>query len=114
MNDPIAFKRGQMPARYRGFYDRAMAGNSRLAAMTSFCLECVGWDKKEVALCTAPACPLYPYRPYRTGDEEVVIDVDDEVASDTPADPPPGGPHAPGIDSGEGGATTLPAEGGKG
>ena len=88
--DPIAEKRGWMPSRYRGFYDRAIAGNSRKAAMVAFCLECVGWDKKEVTLCTAPACPLYPYRPYQAGKEEEEplleeigdeVDIDDEMPS---------------------------------
>ena len=53
----------QMPLLYRAGYLRAAAGKaSPRAAIKAFCLECVGWDRKEVSLCTAPACPLYPYR----------------------------------------------------
>ena len=31
-----------------------------------YCLECVCDVRKEVTLCTAPKCPLYPYRFGRT------------------------------------------------
>ena len=51
-----------VPSRYRGLYDRAMRGRSRQAAIRAHCLMCVGWQSREVALCTAPGCPLYPYR----------------------------------------------------
>jgi len=54
-----------MPARYRAIYRQAMSGRSRKAAITAACLECVGWEREGVRRCTSPACPLYPYRPYR-------------------------------------------------
>ena len=57
----IAERRAQIPRAYRATYDRAMTGKSRKAAMHAFCLECCGWQIKEVFLCTAPQCPLYPY-----------------------------------------------------
>jgi len=59
----VAERRAQMPKTYRGIYDKAMSGKSRKAAMRAFCLECVGWQIKEVHLCTDRACPLFPYRP---------------------------------------------------
>ena len=52
-----------MPPKYRGLYKRAMGGKSKSAAIRAFCLECMGWVGSEVRRCTAPACPLYPYRP---------------------------------------------------
>jgi hypothetical protein len=52
----------QIPARQRPIFLRAWAGKSRKAAMRAFCLECVGYESAEVNRCTAPACPLYPYR----------------------------------------------------
>ena len=52
-----------VPKRYQAAYSRAMSGKSRKAAMYSFCLECVGYEIREVYLCTDPGCPLYPYRP---------------------------------------------------
>lgn len=33
-----------------------------LQAIRAFCLECVCGQREEVTLCTAPHCPLYPYR----------------------------------------------------
>jgi len=53
-------------------YARAMSGESRTAAMKAFCLECVCWVRSEIRLCTSPACPLYPYRPFQSGDDENV------------------------------------------
>jgi hypothetical protein len=51
-----------IPKKYRGIYDRAMTGRSQAAAIRAHCLMCVGWQREEVKLCTAPTCPLYPYR----------------------------------------------------
>jgi hypothetical protein len=33
-----------------------------LKAIRAFCLECVGWSSDEVYKCTAPNCPLFPFR----------------------------------------------------
>jgi hypothetical protein len=59
----IAERRKQIPKLYRGIYDKAVTGRSRKAAMHAQCLECCGWQVKEVFLCTDLGCPLYPYRP---------------------------------------------------
>ena len=53
----------QIPNRYHALYEQAMKGKSRKAAMRVFCLECCGWEIKEVFLCSDIECPLYPYRP---------------------------------------------------
>jgi len=53
----------QVPAKYQALYERAMSGKSRKAAMRVFCLECCGWEIKEVFLCTDVGCSLHPYRP---------------------------------------------------
>jgi len=53
----------QMPERMRRNYLAAMGGKNRAAAVKAFCHMCVGWIRGEVGLCTAPACPLHPYRP---------------------------------------------------
>jgi len=68
----IAERRAQMPKIHRANYDKAMGGKSMKAAIKAFCLECVGWEKEEVRLCTGLACPLWPYRPYRLGLKEAV------------------------------------------
>ena len=60
----IARRVESMPETCRRTYLRAMQGGSLAAAVKAFCMECVSWDRQEVALCTAPACPLYPYRPF--------------------------------------------------
>ena len=52
----------QIPTKYRGLHERAMSGKSRKAAIRAHCLMCVGWQAREVELCTAKGCPLYPYR----------------------------------------------------
>ena len=51
--------------RYLNTFRRAYAGKSLRAAVNAFCIECVGFDAAEVTACTAPACPLFPYRPGR-------------------------------------------------
>lgn len=64
--DPEAVRRNRLaqipPPRQRPIFLRAWAGKSRKAAIRAFCLECVGYESAEVNRCTAPACPLYPYR----------------------------------------------------
>jgi len=58
-------KLDQMPQTFRANYRRAMKGKSKAAGVKAFCSECMGWNRKEVEKCTAPACPLFPYRPYK-------------------------------------------------
>ncbi len=64
--EPIAERREQMPKIHRANYDKAMKGGSMRAATKAFCLMCVQWQKEEVRLCTDLACPLYPYRTYKS------------------------------------------------
>lgn len=66
-----AKRRTDMPEIHRACYDRAMGGKSLKSAIKSFCLECMAWQKEEVRLCCSPACPLYPYRPYKHAAEGV-------------------------------------------
>jgi len=54
-----------IPKQYITIYKKAMGGRSRKMAIKAFCLECVGWQRNEVVLCTDKNCPLYPYRPYK-------------------------------------------------
>lgn len=51
--------------RYENTFRRAYAGKSLRAAGNAFCIECMGFDAAEVRICTAPACPLFSYRPGR-------------------------------------------------
>lgn len=52
----------QIPTRQRPIFLRTWTGKSRKAAIRGLCLECMGYQSAEVNRCTAPACPLYPYR----------------------------------------------------
>lgn len=53
------------PSTFRPIYIRAMAGKSRKAAIYCFCTMCMGYTRVGVRECTAPYCPLYPYRDVR-------------------------------------------------
>ncbi len=57
----------EMPQNCRLTYLRGMKGDSRAAAVKSFCQMCMGWHDlaREIEACMDPACPLYPYRPYQ-------------------------------------------------
>lgn len=59
----IADRLLEMPVSYRIRYLRAMKGRNPTLAIQAFCRECTGWARAESENCTAPACPLYPYRP---------------------------------------------------
>lgn len=52
----------EYPKQTRGKYYKAMEGRSRKAAMDAFCIMCMGYSAASVKHCTAPHCPLYPYR----------------------------------------------------
>ena len=64
-NEQIMQRREEIPRMYRGIYDRAVKGQSRSAAITVFCLECCGFQRKEVTTCTSVICPLWAVRPYQ-------------------------------------------------
>ncbi len=62
--DQIQQRLKQMPISCRGTYKKAVAKKSMRAALNSFCLECVGYQREEIKVCTDLACPLWAYRPY--------------------------------------------------
>lgn len=66
-NPAIRARLSEMPVSCRKRYLSAMTGKRPLGAIHAFCRECMGWEglPDSVRSCTAPACPLYPYRPYR-------------------------------------------------
>ena len=55
-------------SKYRRQYKKAMTGKSLRSAVNSFCLECVAYERVEVAKCTDTGCPLFQYRPYKNTD----------------------------------------------
>ena len=72
IDNPSVRKRIEsMPKSCRGNYIKAVNGTaSHRQAIKALCMECVCWDRAEVAACTAPACPLYKYRPFKTCEED--------------------------------------------
>ena len=62
----VAKRAEGIPSLYRAGYVKAAAGlASPREAIKAHCLECVGWIRAEVTACTAVACPLFAYRPFR-------------------------------------------------
>ena len=55
--------------RYSELYRRAWERSSRAAAMKTFCLECMGYRRAEVARCASYACPLWEWRAFRTDED---------------------------------------------
>lgn len=62
----VAKRLADMPKSARNTYLRAVGGRAPKAAIRAFCRECCGWQRAEVARCTALACPLYVYRPFQS------------------------------------------------
>lgn len=54
--------RDSVPSQYRKMFTRAATKSRPVAAIRAACLECCGYSANEVIACTAPKCPLYPYR----------------------------------------------------
>jgi len=57
----------EMPKSCVKTYLAAMKGRSARSAIRAFCHMCMGWADYRAGIrrCSDPACPLYPYRPYR-------------------------------------------------
>lgn len=71
-SEQIAERLSGMPVTCRGVYTKAVSHKSMRAAVNSQCLECCGYQRKEISVCTDLACPLYSYRPFqkRTGGDD--------------------------------------------
>ena len=69
MNQTIQKRIDDIPEVYRKNYQKAMSGKSRAAAVKAKCLDCTCWNRTEVSHCSAEACPLWLYRPYRTAEK---------------------------------------------
>ncbi len=60
-----------VPISARGGYVRAALGETfPRQAIKAFCMECMAWDRTEVAQCTAKACPLFEFRPFAKDPEK--------------------------------------------
>lgn len=67
ISEKVARRAAIIPPRFKQDYLKAMQGKSLRAGVNAFCRECVGWEDLPFSVrnCTAPACPLYLYRPYQ-------------------------------------------------
>jgi len=61
--------RKRFPPEFHHLIDKAEKG-SKNAEIACFCIECVGFEREEVRLCTAKKCFHYPSRPYKTNEEK--------------------------------------------
>jgi hypothetical protein len=62
----MAIKMNGVPKLYRKIVGDSIRGfASPRTAIKAQCLECVGYVRAEVKLCTSFTCPLYMYRPYK-------------------------------------------------
>jgi hypothetical protein len=60
----FAAQRTEFPRMALPIIQRAERG-SLPDAIKLKCLDCAGWERKEVRDCVILACPLYPHRPYQ-------------------------------------------------
>lgn len=74
--------RTKTPKRFLPMVDAIENGSLR-AAIKLNCLECVGYEVKEVKLCTSNDCCFFPHRPYQNAsDEEMVTETLPEELND--------------------------------
>lgn len=81
MNEEQIRRLEDCPVSWRGILRRAYQkkGPPR-NAIKAFCVQCVGYNRADVANCTALGCPLWPYRPYQKGAEDENEDVEPGAA----------------------------------
>ena len=83
-DDKIAKRLANMPSSCRGAYKKAVAHKSMRSAINSQCVECMGYVRKEVSVCSDLGCPLYSYRPFqkRAGGNDMPADFSGEAILD--------------------------------
>jgi hypothetical protein len=64
---PLAQRRlAGVPKQYRRLYLSTLDGTAtRGQCIKAMCMDCMGWQRKEVAGCNSSACPLHRVRPFR-------------------------------------------------
>ena len=63
----------------QGYVRAALGETSPPHAIKAFCMECMAWDRTEVAQCTARARPLYEYGPFAKGRNEDPVSEGDNM-----------------------------------
>jgi hypothetical protein len=60
-----------IPMSYQNVFRNAFKGN-RPAAVKANCLECMGYVRGDVHLCTTETCPMHKLRPYQNKKENTL------------------------------------------
>lgn len=61
----------RVPVKSRGVIAKAFGqACSPRQAIKAKCLDCSGFDREEVRTCRVSVCPLWPWRPYQSGDTD--------------------------------------------
>ena len=82
-----------VPPKYRKAYLRVLEDRaSPRQAIKVMCMDCIGWEVKEVANCQSVACPLYCFRPFKAPHTIFPRRATDEVALAPPPNGHAGGP----------------------
>jgi len=55
----------KVPSSLQKVFKRAYSGKSKASGIKAKCLDCVGFQRIEVAECEAVTCQLFQYRPYK-------------------------------------------------
>jgi len=64
-----------VPVKHKTATHRALTGQmGKALALKMKCLQCCGYQREEVKLCTVVTCALYPVRPYADKDEGDTLD----------------------------------------
>jgi len=61
-DEQMLWRNENVPASFRGTYDKAMGGKKVFAAIRAKCQDCMNWQNSEIKACTVVHCPLWPYR----------------------------------------------------
>lgn len=74
-----------VPPMYRGIFERVYEGQPGHALQVhAKCLDCCCYQRIDVKLCPATACPLWAIRPYQQADFETSSPPGDKVAAESP------------------------------
>jgi len=68
MNPTIERRAAAVPKLYRKQYLSVVDGPrppGRKLALKIMCMECMGYERKEIAQCLSTACPLHRLRPFQ-------------------------------------------------
>lgn len=78
MKDIEQYVQRSVPEKHKIATRRALLGQiTRSVAIRVKCLQCCGYQRDEIKVCSVITCALHPVRPYQ--DKDPLPDADDEV-----------------------------------